>query len=145
MPATKLIQSLALSTFLAGAAAVIPVEAGDKQRVVYHVSEGQKVQFALNNMRNHIKGVGGPENVELVLVVHGPGLKAFHDIEATDRVRQMVSGLQAEGVHFNACGNTMRAQRVEVDELIPGFVRVDQGGVVRIAELQQEGYLYIRP
>jgi intracellular sulfur oxidation DsrE/DsrF family protein len=24
-------------------------------------------------------------------------------------------------------------------------VRVDQGGVVRIAELQQQGYIYIRP
>jgi intracellular sulfur oxidation DsrE/DsrF family protein len=39
----------------------------------------------------------------------------------------------------------MRAQAVETDELIPGFIRVDQGGVVRIAELQAEGYLYIRP
>ncbi len=27
----------------------------------------------------------------------------------------------------------------------PGFIRVDQGGVVRIAELQSQGYLTIRP
>ncbi len=57
----------------------------------------------------------------------------------------MVSGLQDVGVQFNACGNTMRVQGVQIDGLIPGMIRVDQGGVVRIAELQQQGYLYIRP
>lgn len=119
--------------------------AGDKQQVVYHVADEEKVMFALNNIRNHIKGVGGKENVEIVLVVHGPGLKAFHEMQAVDKLRETVAMLQGEDVQFNACGNTMRAQQVEVDELIPGFVRVDQGGVVRIAELQQDGYLYIRP
>ncbi len=109
------------------------------------VADENKVGFALNNIRNHIKGVGGPDNVEIILVVHGPGLKAFHDMQATEKVKQRVSSLQKEGVQFNACGNTMRAQAVETDELIPGFVRVDQGGVVRIAELQQQGYLHIRP
>lgn len=127
------------------AAFTVAAQAGEKMQVVYHVADAEKVNFALNNMRNHIKGVGGPENVELVLVVHGPGLKRFHDIEATDKLRKMVSSLQDEGVRFNACGNTMRAQAVQIDELVPGFIRVDQGGVVRIAELQSQGYLYIRP
>lgn len=134
-----LITTLFLSAF------AVAVQAAEKMQVVYHVADADKVNFALNNMRNHIKGVGGPENVELVLVVHGPGLKRFHDIEATDKLRKMVSGLQDVGVQFNACGNTMRAQGVQTDELIPGFIRVDQGGVVRIAELQDQGYLYIRP
>ena len=136
-----LLFSLLLCVFALPAATL----AADKQRVVYHVSEAEKVNFALNNIRNHIKGVGGPDNVEIVLVVHGPGLKGFHDIEATDKVRQLLTSLQSDGVQFNACGNTMRAQGVELDELLPGFVRVDQGGVVRIAELQAQGYLYIRP
>lgn len=119
--------------------------AAEKQRVVYHVADAEKVNFALNNIENHIKGVGGPENVEIVLVVHGPGLKAFHEIEATDKLRESLTNLQGEGVQFNACGNTMTAQDVQLSDLVPGFVRVDQGGVVRIAELQQQGYLYIRP
>ena len=127
------------------AVAVAPATAAEKQRVVYHVADAEKVQFALGNIRNHIQGVGGPENVEIVLVVHGPAGKMFQDIEATDKVRNMVGSLQADGVQFNMCGNTMRAQGVELDELLPGFVRVDQGGVVRIAELQQQGYIYIRP
>jgi intracellular sulfur oxidation DsrE/DsrF family protein len=127
------------------AAGLPAAHAGDKQKVVYHVADVEKVQFALGNIRNHIQGVGGPENVEIVLVVHGPAGRMFNDIETTDRVRSMVSALRADGVQFNMCGNTMRAQDVELDDLLPGFVRVDQGGVVRIAELQEEGYVYIRP
>ena len=143
MKAQNAIRSLIIAIFLA--AFSVAVQAGEKMRVVYHVADADKVNFALGNMRNHIKGVGGPENVELVLVVHGPGLKRFHDIQATDKLRKMVSGLQDLGVEFDACGNTMRAQQVQTDDLIPGMIRVDQGGVVRIAELQQQGYLYIRP
>ena len=143
MKAQNAIRFLITAIFLA--AFSVAAQAGEKMQVVYHVADADKVNFALNNMRNHIKGVGGPENVELVLVVHGPGLKRFHDIQATDKLRKMVSGLQDLGVEFDACGNTMRAQQVQTDDLIPGMIRVDQGGVVRIAELQQQGYLYIRP
>jgi len=127
------------------AAVATPVFAAEKQKVVYHVADAEKVQFALGNIRNHIQGVGGPENVEIILVVHGPAGKVFQDIEATDKVRELVKSLQGDGVEFDMCGNTMRAQDVELGDLLPGFVRVDQGGVVRIAELQQQGYIYIRP
>jgi uncharacterized protein len=29
--------------------------------------------------------------------------------------------------------------------LLPGFVVADKGGVVRIAELQSQGFIYLRP
>ena len=119
--------------------------AGDKLKVVYHVSDIEKVGFALGNMQNHINGVGGADNVDLVLVAHGPALKAFHDISADDRIMGRVAALQGQGVGFEACGNTMRAQAVELDDLVAGFARRDEGGVVRIAQLQSQGYLYIRP
>jgi len=116
-----------------------------KHKVVYQVSDLDKVGFALANMRNHINGVGGPENVELILVVNGPGLTGFHEAAASENIKRAAAALQRDGVQFNACGNTMRFQGIETDELIPGFIRVDDGGVVRIAELQAAGYLYIRP
>lgn len=119
--------------------------ADDKLKVVYHVSEIEKVGFALGNMRNHIAGVGGPENVELVLVAHGPALKAFHDMAADPKITDRVAALQGQGVRFEACGNTMNAQGVGLDDLLPDFARRDEGGVVRIAQLQSQGYLYIRP
>lgn len=119
--------------------------AADKLKVVYHVSEIERVGFTLGNMRNHIKGVGGAQNVELVLVAHGPALKAFHEMQANDKIMSRVKALQGDGVHFEACGNTMNAQGVSLGDLLPDFARRDEGGVVRIAQLQSQGYLYIRP
>lgn len=116
-----------------------------KQRVAYHLADEEKVDFVLGNMRNHVKGVGGPENVELVLVVHGPALKAFHAANASEKTLKSLADLEASGIRLNACGNTMRAQKVELGDLLPGFARFDQGGVVRLCELQQQGYLYLRP
>jgi hypothetical protein len=44
-----------------------------------------------------------------------------------------------------ACSNTMRSQKIALADLLPGFVTAEKGGVVRIAELQSQGYLYLRP
>jgi intracellular sulfur oxidation DsrE/DsrF family protein len=30
-------------------------------------------------------------------------------------------------------------------DLVPGFILADKGGVVRLADLQQQGYIYLRP
>ncbi len=49
------------------------------------------------------------------------------------------------GLELNACGNTMQAQKVTLNDLLPGFIEADRGGVVRIAELQSMGYVYLRP
>ena len=38
-----------------------------------------------------------------------------------------------------------RQWNVTVPDLLPGFVKVDRGGGVRIAELQARGYAYLRP
>lgn len=119
--------------------------AADKQKVVYHVSEAEKVPFVLGNIRNHINGVGGPQNVEIILVAHGPAIDALEDVAAVDNVREAMAALQKDGVRFEMCTNTLTAKKLKLEDLLPGFVLADQGGVVRIAELQQQGYLYIRP
>ncbi|EGV17104.1 DsrE family protein [Thiocapsa marina] len=119
--------------------------AAEKLNVVYHLSEPDRAAFVLNNMQNHIDGVGGPENVNMVLVVHGPAINALNEIEATERVSSGVASLQEQGVAFEMCGNTLKGFNLELDELLPGFVEVSQGGVTRIGELQSQGYVYIRP
>ena len=142
----KYLTLFAVAVALLGMAALAhkPI-ANEPMKVVYHVSDAEKVAFTLGNIRNHIKGVGGPENVDIVLVAHGPALKAFHGMEASEKVSEMVTGLQSQGVTFEACGNTMRAQSVSLDDLLPDFFRRDEGGVVRIADLQSQGYIYLRP
>ena len=116
-----------------------------KLKVVYHLNDLDKVNFVLGNIRNHIDGVGGPDNVTIALVVHGPALKAFHAASANPDVSGRLGQFAKEGVELAACGNTMAAQKVTLKDLLPGFVAAERGGVVRIAELQSSGYLYLRP
>lgn len=126
-------------------AATASVADDEKLDVVYHVSDEDKVVFVLNNIQNHINGVGGPEKINVVLVSHGPAVKRFNDIEAVNRVRENVAKLQEQGVTFEACANTLTALKLEPDELLAGFVIAEKGGVTRITELQSEGYAYLRP
>ena len=117
----------------------------DKSKVVYHLNELDRVQFVLGNIDNHFEGVGGPDKVTIALVVHGPALKAFHAASANPDVKGRLAGFVKSGVELAACGNTMQSQNVTEKDLLPGFVRLDRGGVVRIAELQSQGYVYLRP
>ncbi|HTH94280.1 MAG TPA: DsrE family protein [Rhodocyclaceae bacterium] len=132
---------------LAGAALLVTLNAtaADKLKVVYHVDEYERVPFVLNNIENHIKGVGGPENVEIILVAHGPALKAFEKKNADPSLLERYGSLQKKGVEFDACGNTLKKESLGIADLPEGFVKLDEGGVVRLAELQHEGYIYIRP
>lgn len=130
------------------AAATDPAPQGrlqGKLKVVYHLSDLDKVGFVLGNIQNHVDGVGGPDRVTLALVVHGPALRAFSAATANPDLSRHVGQFAKDGIELAACGNTMKAQNVTLKDLLPGFVSADNGGVVRIAELQSQGYLYLRP
>jgi uncharacterized protein len=117
----------------------------DNAKVVYHLSDLDKVGFVLGNIRNHFEGMGGPGHVTIALVVHGPALKAFHTDEANPDLAKRVGEFSKDGLELNACGNTMKATHITLTDLLPGFVNAERGGVVRLAELQAQGYVYLRP
>jgi uncharacterized protein len=117
----------------------------DRAKVAYHLCDLDKVDFVLGNIRNHFVGMGGADKVTIALVVHGPALKAFHSASAGPDLARRIEEFSRSGVELSACGNTMRAQNVTLKNLLPGFVGAEQGGVVRLAELQSEGYAYLRP
>jgi uncharacterized protein len=114
-------------------------------KVVYHLSDLDKVDFVLGNIRNHYNGMGGPDHVTIALVVHGPALKAFHLDGATADDAKKFEEVRNSGLQPAACINTMRAQNVTLKDLLPGFTVAEKGGVVRLAELQSQGYAYLRP
>jgi intracellular sulfur oxidation DsrE/DsrF family protein len=117
-----------------------------KHKVVYHLSDPDKTKFVLGNIENHIAGVGGPDHIEAIeLVVHGPALRSFLARSIDPDVKETLARLQKERVTFGACGNTMKAFNVTLEQLPAGAHPLPQGGVVRIMELQEQGYVYIRP
>jgi intracellular sulfur oxidation DsrE/DsrF family protein len=116
-----------------------------KLKVVYHLADIDKVHFVLGNMQNHVDGVGGPDNVTLALVVHGPALRAFHAESANWDIAHRVGVFTKVGIELDACNNTMISQNITLKDLLPGFISAEKGGVVRLAELQSQGYIYLRP
>lgn len=141
----------AISSFGAAATAAFranaatPDASNEKLKVVYHLSDLDRVNFVIGNIENHLDGVGGPANVTIALVVHGPALRAFHSASANPDTASRIAQFARARLELAACGNTMRSQNIVLKDLLPGFISADRGGVVRIVELQSQGYLYLRP
>ena len=137
----------ALFQTLAGLAAGIVTPAAAEEargrRVVYHIADVEKVGFALVNMKNH--RIGGPPGLELAAVVHGPALAALRAKSDNDQLKRDFSARQESGDRFFACANTLAAHGWTLDDVLPGFLLADKGGVVKLADLQAQGWLYLRP
>ena len=127
------------------AQAATETPATGKLKVVYHLNDLDKVNFVLGNIDNHFAGMGGPDKVTIALVVHGPALKAFHAAAARTEVRQRLTRFINAGLLAHVCGNTLKAQNISVNDLLPGFTVAERGGVVLLAELQAKGFAYLKP
>ena len=139
------ISAFGAALFTSRASAAAEAVPSAKLKVVYHLNDLDKVSFVLGNIQNHFDGVGGPDHVTIALVVHGQALRAFHSATANPDISKRVGQFSKAGLELAACGNSMKSQNVVLKDLLPGFIADERGGVVRIAELQSRGYLYLRP
>jgi hypothetical protein len=137
--------ALAAGLFAAPVRAETSGPAAGVPKVAYHLADLEKVAFVLGNIRNHLQGMGGPDRVRIALVVHGPALKAFRAATPNMAIRSDAGELKGGGVELHACRHTMDAQKLGLADLLPGFVVAEQGAVVKLAELQAQGWAYLRP
>ena len=137
----RTILAAAGSTLVAGLAHA--ANDADAPKVAYHLSDADRANFVLGNIRNHYEGTEGKTTI--ALVVHGPALAAFRATSASALVANTLGGLQKHGLTAHACANTMHGMDLSIADLLPGFVIAEKGGVVKLAELQREGYAYLRP
>ena len=119
-------------------------------KVAIHVddNDAKVMNLALNNARNVLeyyrkKG----ERVAIEIVTYGPGL---HMLRAdTSPVKQRIAemSLAASEISFSACANTQAGMSKQEEKDIPllSEARVVPSGVVRLIDLQEKGYAYIRP
>lgn len=110
--------------------------------VVFHISsgDGYAQKLVLNNAQNMLNYYG-PDDVEIEVVAYGPGLRTlFKENSQAERIQ----GMADSGISFSACANTMRAMGRPTESMHPA-VKVVPGGVVRLLELQEAGWTYIRP
>ena len=116
-------------TFLGLRAAQAAATETPRLKVAYHLSDVDKVNFVLGNIKNHYEGTGG--NVEIALVVHGPALSAFKSKGASGATSGRFAGLVRQGLVPQACGNTMHvAAEIAGKPLVIGDVH--RSGLFRV-------------
>jgi intracellular sulfur oxidation DsrE/DsrF family protein len=116
-----------------------------KHKVVLQVSQGDVARWnlALNNASNVLQ-IFGQGKVRVVIVAYGPGLKMLF---AKTPVAARLQSLDAEGVEFDACHQTMlniKRATGHLPKLVPQAAVVP-GGVVRIMQLEEHGFDYLKP
>lgn len=114
----------------------------EKASFVIQVSDNDpaKWNLALNNAKN-VKQALGKDNTDVEIVAYGPGLNM---LKLESSVSNGIADAEKSGVKVIACGNTMKAQKVVKEDLLPG-VAVVPAGVLEIGAKQQAGWTYIRP
>jgi uncharacterized protein len=115
-------------------------------KVVYHLNDSSIAPLALRNVSNHLNAVGD-ENVDIVVVTHGNGINFLLDgwTDANGNSAEgMVADLANRGVKFNVCAVTLT--RGEIDEnKVNMQATIVPSGVATVAELQHQGYVYVKP
>ena len=139
--------------FAAAVLAALPLVAqaeGMMHKLAIHVDENdpQVLNMALNNAQNvasHYKDMG--DEVTIEIVAYGPGLHMFVPGKSPVADRISTMALEMDHLTFAACGNTLRAmsQKAGAEVTLMEEAVVVPSGVVRLMELQEAGYSYIRP
>ncbi|MFT5114582.1 MAG: intracellular sulfur oxidation DsrE/DsrF family protein [Parasphingorhabdus sp.] len=136
----------AAALLLSGVSTVFAGNDFDKpHKVVIQVSSEDPLihKIAINNAVNVQKALGA-ENVAVEIVAYGPGLSIMTP-KSPESGR--IPDLAMTDITFSACGNTMKKvekKSGKMPKLVEG-VTVVPAGVIRIMELQAQGYAYIRP
>jgi len=119
-------------------------------RIAVHVDEDDpgRMNMALNNVQNikaFYDAAGQPVKIEVV--AYGPGLHMLRADTSPVKDRISAMSLEIEGLTFSACANTMKGMAKKEGREIPlvSESHLVPSGVVRLVELQEEGYSYVRP
>jgi intracellular sulfur oxidation DsrE/DsrF family protein len=138
----------------AGVMFATPNHAADKKshRIAVQIdqSDPAMMNLVLNNVSNvlsyyHSKG----EQAQVEVVAYGPGLNMLRADKSPvkERLKRIKKGSFFSKVQFSACHNTMMGMEKKEGHPIPivSEATVVPSGVVRLNELQEQGWSYIRP
>ena len=108
------------------------------------------MNLALNNATNveqYYKTRG--EKVEIEVVTFGPGLNMLRDDTSPvkDRIKRLKELAFPGKIQFSACNNTKQNMEKTEGKAVPiiADATLVPSGVVRLMELQEQGWSYVRP
>jgi len=121
-------------------------------RVAIQVNQNdpQVMNLALNNATNVLEYYRAKnEDVEIDIVTYGPGLHMLRSDTSPvqDRLKRLKEMAFPSKVQFSACNNTKQGMEKTEGKAISvvSDATIVPSGVVRIMELQEQGWSYVRP
>ena len=132
---------------------VSPGAAGEaKHRLAIHVDQNdpQVMNLALNNATNVIEYYRAKnEEVDIEIVTYGPGLHMLRadTSPVKDRLKKLKELAFPADVQFSACANTKQGMEKTEGKEVPilSEAKLVPSGVIRLMELQEKGWSYLRP
>ena len=114
-------------------------------KTVYHVNDSAEASTAMRNIKNHLDA---DPTAKIVVVTHSKGIDFLLE-GATDKKGNpyniSVEELQAKGVDFRVCNNTLVSRKIDPKTVLPN-AHIIPSGVAELAKLQaKEGFVYIKP
>ena len=127
-----------------------PKSASKDHRLILQVNTNDPgaMNLALNNAINvtqYYKDRG--ERVKIEVITFGPGLNMLREDTSPVKARIETMALSTPEVSFKACGNTQENMRKAENKDIPiiSQAQVVKSGVVRVMELEEQGWTYVKP
>jgi intracellular sulfur oxidation DsrE/DsrF family protein len=113
-------------------------------------NDPQVMNLALNNATNIIEYYRGKnEDVDVDIVTYGPGLHMLRDDTSPvkDRIKRLKELAFPGKIQFSACNNTKQNMEKAEGKAVPilSDAVLVPSGVVRLMELQEQGWSYVRP
>jgi uncharacterized protein len=113
-------------------------------------NDPQVMNLALNNATNIIEYYRGKnEDVDVDVVTFGPGLHMLRDDTSPvkDRIKRLKELAFPGKIQFSACNNTRQNMEKAEGKAVPivSDATIVPSGVVRLMELQEQGWSYVRP
>jgi intracellular sulfur oxidation DsrE/DsrF family protein len=142
--------ALSLPFLRTRAAAADKPAGGTLHRLALHVDQNDPeiMKLALNNARNtHELYSARGEIVAIEIVTYSQGLHMLRD--DTSPVKQEIRELRKmlPQLAFGACNNTKTGMEKREGKPVPLIAEatIVPAGVVRLVELQEQGYAYVKP
>jgi intracellular sulfur oxidation DsrE/DsrF family protein len=121
-----------------------------QHRLILQVNSNEPamMNLALNNAMNvaeYYKGLG--EKVSIEVITYGPGLHMLRNDTSPVKARIETIALSTPEISFKACGNTKENMSKAENKDIPIIPQANlvKSGVVRVMELQEQGWSYVKP
>ena len=125
---------------------------GKLHRITIQIDQNdpQVMNLVLNNATNVIEYYRDKnEDVDLDIVAYGPGLHMLRadTSPVQDRIKRLKDMVFPGKIQFSACNNTKQGMEKAEGHAIPVLsdATIVPSGVVRLMELQEQGWSYVRP